>query len=255
MNSLAFIASVVGSLAVPVTIVVVLILFRGPLTEFLGRIISYEGLGQKVNFGQKLAEAEKSVNKAVAQAPEEVPDRVLRAAEAKVQGAVQTPLGVIDVERPADDHALRKITSTQRKSQDVDLLRAGLVEVAELATSNPSFVVIKSWEEFNGVLEELVAAAFPGNKKAWTWRMQLLELRKQGHVGNSFWVAFQELQELRNSVAHGRHNPTAGEAVTYLESIRELAAIAGSSAARIAGRRAAEKAIEEAIQRTRVPET
>jgi hypothetical protein len=35
MNSLAFIASVVGSLAVPVTILVVLVLFRGPLTELL----------------------------------------------------------------------------------------------------------------------------------------------------------------------------------------------------------------------------
>jgi hypothetical protein len=52
MNNLGFIASVVGSLAIPVAVVAALLIFRRPLADLLGRIISYEGLGQKVNFGQ-----------------------------------------------------------------------------------------------------------------------------------------------------------------------------------------------------------
>ena len=31
-----------------------------------------------------------------------------------------------------------------------------------------------------------------------------------------------ELRELRNNVAYGQHNPTAGEALTYLQSAQEL---------------------------------
>ena len=128
-----------GSLAVPVTIVVVLVLFRGPLTELLGRIISSEGLGQKVNFGRKLAGAEKSAIEAVAQAQKSEGQTQLSAAGAEI----------------ASDSALLKITSAEQNPHDVDLQRAGLVELAEVATSNPSFVVIKAWEDLQATLREL----------------------------------------------------------------------------------------------------
>jgi hypothetical protein len=150
MNNLAFVASMVGSLAIPVTILVALLIFRGPLTELLGRIISYEGLGQKVNFGQKLAGAEKSVIKAVAQAQESV-------------GLPQ--LGGADAEQTVADHALWKITSTEQNRHDIDLRKAGLIELAELATSNPSFVVIKGWEDLEAALMRLVKEVFPGTRR------------------------------------------------------------------------------------------
>jgi hypothetical protein len=237
MNSLAFIASVVGSLAVPVTIVVVLVLFRGPLTELLGRIISYEGLGQKVNFGRKLAGAEKSASKAVAQAQES-------------EG--QTQLSVAGAENIVSDSALLKITSAEQNPHDVDLQRAGLVELAEMATSNPSFVVIKAWEDLQATLRELAKVALPEARHPYGRRL-LADLVNNGYVDESFARAVQDFQGLRDDVAHGKHNPTAGEAVTYLESTRDLAAIARNNAAYIAGRRAAEKATAEAFaERSRV---
>ena len=222
MNNLAFIASVVGSLAVPGTILAALLVFRGPLAELLGRIISYEGLGQKVNFGQKLAGAEKSVSEAVAQAQESVG---------------RTQLSTADAEKMAADRALRKITSTERNPHDIDLRRAGLVELAELATSNPSFVVIKAWEELEAALTGLVEAAFPGARLV-SPALALPDLIKERYVDTSFANAVRELRGLRNDVAHGQHNPTAGEAVTYQESARELAGIAASTAAMLRGQRA-----------------
>ena len=231
MNSLAFIASVVGSLAVPVTIVVFLLLFRGPLTELLGRIISYEGLGQKVNFGQKLAGAERAVSEAVAQAQESVG---------------QTQLSPVDPVKVEADDALRKIISTEHNTHDVDLDSAGLVELAELATSNPSFVVIKAWENLEAAVGKLVEAAWPGTKEPYPFR-RLFDLVKEKRTNASFANAVLELRDLRNNVAHGQHNPTAGEAVTYVESVRELARIARGNAAVLVGMRAA----QERIDRTR----
>lgn len=181
MNSLAFIASVVGSLAIPVTILVALFIFRRPLVELLGRIVSYEGLGQKVSFGQKLAGVEKSVSEAVAQVQDTVEPGQL----------------------------------------DIDLDRPGFLGLAALATSNPSFVVIKAWEDLENALEGLVETVFPGTKEVDPAR-RLPDLVRAGQVNESFPSAVLELRELRNSVAYGQHNPTAGEALTYLQSAQDL---------------------------------
>lgn len=241
MNNLAFVASVVGSLAIPFTILVALVIFRGPLTDLLGRIISYEGLGQKVNFGQKLAGAEKSVIKAVAQAQE---------------SAERPQLGGADTEQTVVDHALSKITSTEQNPHDIDLRKAGLIELAELATSNPSFVVIKAWEELEAALMNLVKEVFPGTREV-NPLSRLPDLVKERYIDDSFVNAVRELRGLRNNVAHGQHNPTAGEAVTYLESARELTQIALIDVAQLRGMRRAREQFDEihaAEQSDRAPE-
>jgi hypothetical protein len=228
MSNLAFIASVVGSLAIPVTVVVALLIFRGPLTELLGRIVSYEGLGQRVNFGQKLAGAEKSVSKAVVQAEETVG---------------RTQVGSADTERMSFDRSLWKIPSTELDPQEITLRNAGLVQLATLATSNPSFVVLRSWDDLETTLVSLVRSVFPGTRdfKAVS---RLPDLVKEEYVDQSFVNAVHDLRGLRNNVAHGQHNPTAGEAVTYLESTRELSQVARLTDAQIRGRKAAQQKTE-----------
>ena len=47
MNGLEFIASVIGSLIWPALVVLVVLFFRTPIAELIGRIKSYEGLGQR----------------------------------------------------------------------------------------------------------------------------------------------------------------------------------------------------------------
>jgi hypothetical protein len=77
----------------------------------------------------------------------------------------------------------------------------------------------------------------------------LPELVKDGHIRESFPTAVLELLDLRNNVAHGQHNPTPGEAVAYVESVRGLTSIARYVApqnqGRWAVRRAAERLLEE----------
>jgi hypothetical protein len=138
------------------------------------------------------------------------------------------------------DQALLSITSVEKNPSDVGLQRAGLVELAELATSNPSFVVIKGWEDLEAALRALVEAAWPGAKRSYPLR-RLPDLVSEGYVDASFASAVRDFRGLRNDVAHGQHNPTAGEAVTYVESTRELAQIAMSTAAYLAGQRAAKR--------------
>lgn len=228
MNSLAFTASVVGSLAIPATVVVALLIFRSPLTELLGRIVSYEGLGQRVNFGQKLAGAEKAVSKAVVQAQKTVG---------------RTQVGSADTGQPLVDRSLLKITSTELDPQEINLRNAGLVELAKLATSNPSFVVLRSWDDLETALTSLVQSVFPGAKEFSALR-RLPDLVKGRYVDQSFVDAVRDLRDLRNNVAHGQHNPTAGEAVTYLESTRELSQVAMLTDAQVRGWIAAQQTLD-----------
>jgi hypothetical protein len=234
MNNLGFIASVVGSLAIPVTVVAALLIFRRPLTDLLGRIISYEGLGQKVSFGQKLAGAEESVSRAVAQAPKTVE---------------QTQLDDAATDNSVTERTLRALTILRLQNKDIDLQNAGLLQLAELATSNPSFVVIKAWEDLYAQLTAMVKSVFPDadvhNPVYW-----FPELVKGKHIRESFPSAVLELLDLRNSVAHGQHNPTPGEAVAYVESARDLTNIARRVADYNEGRRDSQR-LAERIQSER----
>ncbi len=215
MNNLAFISSVVGSLAIPVTVLVALLIFRGPLAELLGRIISYEGLGQRVSFGRKLAGAEKSVSQAVAQAQE---------------AAERPQIGDADAKQTVVDRA--KIISTEQYPQDIDLEKHGFIGLAALAAVNPSFVVIKAWEDLEAELRKMVKTVFPDSKVVNPLRV-LPDLVREGHVDKSFPNAVLELRDLRNNVAYGQHDPTAGEAVTYLESTQELMIISAMVRGRV----------------------
>lgn len=66
MGWMEFVSSLFGHLlSWPVVVAVIVVVFRGPLRELIGRISSYEGLGQKIAFGEKLAGAESSIDQAI----------------------------------------------------------------------------------------------------------------------------------------------------------------------------------------------
>jgi hypothetical protein len=100
--------------------------------------------------------------------------------------------------------------------------------------------VIKAWEDLSNTLSTMVSAILPSaevrNPIYW-----LPDLAKDGHISESFPSAVLELLELRNNVAHGQHNPTAGEAVTYVESVRRLVAVAARATGYADGRRLAQR--------------
>jgi hypothetical protein len=82
VNGLSFASSLVGHLIWPAVVVAALLIFRRPLSDLLGRIRKYQGMGQTVEFQERLADAQQSVSKAAEEAPptgkdlDEIPDNI-----------------------------------------------------------------------------------------------------------------------------------------------------------------------------------
>ena len=100
--------------------------------------------------------------------------------------AGQTHLSPADAENIAPDSALLKITSAEQNPRDVDLQRTGLAELAEIATSNPSFVVIKGWEDLQAALRELFEVICPETSFRPFSLSRLPDLASEGYVDESF---------------------------------------------------------------------
>ena len=154
--------------------------------DLLPRLRSFEGMGQKVTFGETLAATEGSVDAAV-----EGMDAGPKAVEGSGSGS-------------EDDRSTL---------------------LAKEAESNPSFSILSAYERLNGALGELVSSRLPvpdGGRRVTLPFQRLRDLQKNGVVNENFVSAVNQLRLLRNDVAHGQHNPSAGEAVAYVESAEEL---------------------------------
>jgi hypothetical protein len=186
MNDLGLVSALVAQLYWPLIVGGALILFRKPVRELLGRIRTYEGLGQKLEFGERLAVAENSA-----------------------------------------EEAAQSVSLEGNPEQRPPLQPNSLVRQAE---TNPSFVVLQSWDQITYALADLARAAKLGLEIRASIFRALSEMQKMNLVNEEFVKAVSEFQDLRNRVAHGRHNPTPGEAVAYAESAQVLALVARSMA-------------------------
>lgn len=104
----------------------------------------------------------------------------------------------------------------------------GTSPLARESEANPSFVVIRAWEQITSSISDLAAAWAPErDRRKNLFSLSLTrELQKAGLVNDDFVRAVAELGDLRSRVAHGKSNPTPGEAVAYAESAQVLAATA-----------------------------
>jgi hypothetical protein len=98
-----------------------------------------------------------------------------------------------------------------------DIAPSPLVAEAE---RNPSFVVIRAWEQVEDALAEIFSLVFPAEGKRRT--QPLSDLERKRIASSAYFTAVRALRDLRNRVAHGQANPTPGEAVAYAESAAEL---------------------------------
>ena len=85
--------------------------------------------------------------------------------------------------------------------------------------------MIRAWEQVAMAISDLASAWMPDRD----WKANVFwvglpnELQRAGLVNDEFVKAARELFDLRSKVAHGKHNPTPGEAVAYAESAQVLA--------------------------------
>lgn len=170
----------------PVIALVIAVLYRNAIKGALQRITKFSGFGQEAEFGQKLAQAESTAEKAI-------DERRTNTGKAEIEG--------VDV----DDEG-----------------ESLWGEFASMAEEEPSFVILDSWEVLRQQVEELailVSERHPSSTKA---RPSAEMLARAGVVRDAQVAQYQLLRDLRNQVAHGQHRPTPGEALTYSETARAL---------------------------------
>lgn len=91
----------------------------------------------------------------------------------------------------------------------------------DLSIKDPSGLIIRSWEEIVWKLEELRART--SNSPTTRQLPEMLrQLRQEAVIGSELVETVNRLRDLRNKVAHGKHEPTGGEALSYQESAHEL---------------------------------
>lgn len=176
----------------PVFGLIAVVVFRHQLAPLIRRVTSYEGLGQKLTFGQELAKVEEQADDLAFSQPPDLP------------------------------------RSTEDEPSDTDDRYALLAEQA------PAGAILDAWVRVEKAVSLLADAYDIGNdirersyKKFGRLPMNPLpaqmigELAKRQLVPIAVIRVIEGLRRLRNEVAHGGHDPTVGEAITYVSTARE----------------------------------
>jgi hypothetical protein len=185
-----FVVALADHLAWPLVVVGALVGFRRSLRALVSRLESWEGLGQKFSFGRKLVEAGKRAERVTSQ--------------------VEHKLAEEDQQSPPEN---------------ADLFSA----LARDAAENPSYSITAGWDALLGALRDLIDNVSPQLEQRdqpirTVNEIPALQMLLYRHFVNADFVsAVHDLRHLRNKVAHGQHKPTPDEAVSYVESARELA--------------------------------
>jgi len=190
MNNLGFVASLIGSLAWPLALVIILVIFRRPVTKLIGRATQYKGFGQEVTFGDELADVERKIERIK-----------VGGLEPQWQGEPEQRAagrGQDSVELPAS------LTEAGLQEAEGEMVRK--------AEMYPSQVVLEAWDWLNKIVNgDNPAGQEVADEDLW----QFVPVR--------FYRTVKDLLDLRNKVAHGEHTPTPGEAITYIRSCVQIA--------------------------------
>lgn len=157
--------------------------FKEQIREAVGRLSRVKALGAEADFSAGLAKSEELSAETTAKLPGEA------------------NRGGIPVEPPE---------ATRRNLSDL-----------RLASGDPTFSVLSAWESLRMAVEELAETAVPYVQGS-AWSVLLHELTRRGVTNREFTTSVMELQRLRNQIAHGRYEPTEGQALTYVATAREL---------------------------------
>lgn len=172
----------------PVVVLVLALIYKRSITESVSRLTHYRGFGQELDFGQRLAELES----AEAVRPPGEPSQTAQ----EVPGA--KPGGVSPEQAGTPP-------KTERDRARLDL-----------AETEPSFLVLSSWQDLAEAIEDLANALAPAAPRKRRSPTESLKVLQQNEMIRPLEVEeLLELQDLRNRVAHGQHRPTPGEALTY----------------------------------------
>lgn len=166
---LDFIASLIGSLAWPLVILALAILYRGPITYVLKNLREAKWGGNSVTIGMQIDEAEEAAREVEAVVPSEAVDTT-----------------------PINAHEEQEELSTQKN---------------RMLAQEPGLMVLQQWAMIESKLAEISAPHFrldeqhrPANAMRIT-----RELARRGLIPSEVVDLIGELRHIRNSVAHGQY--------------------------------------------------
>ncbi|MCT9931871.1 hypothetical protein N5079_16810 [Planotetraspora sp. A-T 1434] len=181
----------------PVLVLIALLLFRKPLGELIKNIKSYEGLGQKITFGEELAQLEQAAENL------EVSSTASERIEAPTSGprSEGDALGANEPAGEADE-------------------RAAIDRFVMLAQQAPSAAVIDAWIKIEVALRRLakIFRMQEDDRRPLSSAEIARRLVRENAIPQESLGQFDSFRRLRNDVAHGAHVPTPGEALAYADA-------------------------------------
>lgn len=237
------IAELIGVIAWPGVLIFLLIAFREPIKGLVGRMTSADIAGNRLEFGDELKEAEEKTEEALESAAHERPDRSVQDASsgstppaategANGSGNVESESGTrryIPTETEARLHpelvdtlnrALDEINTELARSRAIDKKFNDLL-YSSVATSDPSGIVIRSW---NKLYESLVSLHedYRGREPTDVLPYALVVSNLRDILAPPTISALDTMRQLRNQVAHGKGTVTLAESLAYKENADRL---------------------------------
>jgi hypothetical protein len=200
MDWLTFIASVLQSLAWPLTVITLALIFRNAIKTLLSEIISVKSKWFEIGFDKRIEQVAREAERVLPEHPAPI--------QIRVSDAVSVHTG--------DDIA---VDSNQKV-----LLQANAQErFLRLVDSHPAAAILESWLDLETDLRKLAEKHDIDRSDKLSTRQIAQELRERGVLDEETLNIFSKLRDLRNVVVHTRVDSiTPNLALEYDQIVRRL---------------------------------
>lgn len=220
-----FAASVVGSVAWPVVVLVVVLLLLGPLRRLIGRIRTWKAFGVEAELNEDLQATRQLVRAAAREEVETdgLPVQAESTVESEIGGEVES-LRMDDERRLREKlyHLASGFTGDDWESEFVRP-HSGDFPSIERTIAAPVVGIRESWDALGNFLSS-AARKHRGGRAASSPSLPALldELRAADLVSDLFAQAVLALWKIRNEVISGDVSPGAQQAVEFRQNARSL---------------------------------
>jgi hypothetical protein len=192
MGWMQFASAIIGHLmSWPVFGIVAVVIMRHQLASLIHRITSYEGLGQKLTFGQELAKVEEQ----------------------------------IEALAPPKSHVPQQPQSTEQDERYILMAQQAPAAVVLAAWRDVEVGLMKLWERYAASDHDKTRSVkknLPGHPNPF----EIARWLDENHIiPTPLKRVIDSQRQLRNRSAHGGPDPTVGEAIAYAETAREVGEI------------------------------
>ena len=99
-----------------------------------------------------------------------------------------------------------------------------IADPSQRVTNDPSGTIMRAWQNVSAQIASVSFAVDSVSAGSRNPSEQVRRLIAAGILDPRINESIQELRQLRNLVAHGKHNPTEGEALAYADTADEVSA-------------------------------